>query len=143
MTGAAGRQEARLTIPGVNFHSGCSPSPACCKASSLHLSTTVSSFAFSHQSDFSLIRLERAHIRSSTIWRRNLRDQGRGGENHHSQSLDVPFPAVTPSHDSHEVNPQRGCRNRLLEVESVAAAVQSAPIFSFSLCEGWLSTHAR
>jgi len=127
--GVAGRQEARLTMPGVNFHSGCSQSSACCKASSLHFSTMVSSFTFSHQLDFSLIRLERAHIRSSTIWRRKLRDKGWGGENHHSQSLDVPFPVVAlVSHDRHQTGPQRGRRNRLLEVESVLA-VQSVAIF--------------
>ena len=57
-------------MPEVKFHAGCSPSSPCCKASSLHFSAMASSFIFSHQSGSSLIRLERAHIRSSTIWGR-------------------------------------------------------------------------
>ena len=55
------------TIPGVSFHVCSSSSPSAWpRASPLHLSTVSSSSIFSHQTGSSLIRLERAHISSST-----------------------------------------------------------------------------
>ena len=56
-------------MAGVSFFEGISPSSSSCrKTSSLHSSTMALSFTPSHQLGFSLMRLESAHIRSSTIW---------------------------------------------------------------------------
>ena len=57
------------TMAGVSFIEGASSlAPCCFQIASLQFSRVVLSFTSSHQLGLSLIWLESAHIRSSTIW---------------------------------------------------------------------------